>query len=296
MLNGVLRFTVSNVLQPGLVDDLVAQHLRVADLDRVFRFVVVIALRRKRELTGAAVLLAVVEVLVSQRERVSLPELKIESRAQVGPGARIGHRQAARRRIWHVSRVVDCVRIAGRARPVQDRGHDAVVLNVPTVEVEEERGFLTQSRTYVSVVLQRVIRGDLPRKGILRIEDVRVPVHKKLAVQLVRTRLGEDLDAAETKLVVLGGKGILIDTNLADGRLGRQLTGGKSVDVDLPTVGTRGWSCERRQFRRQLIWIVGERVEILVFDDQRIGIRARIEADGRCLIRHRHLLLLHFNG
>ena len=58
--------------------------------------------------------------------------------------------------------------------------------------------------------------------GFQRVEVRRVAVHHQLSVELIGARLGEDLDAAVAELVVLGGKRILIDANLADRGLRRE--------------------------------------------------------------------------
>ena len=53
---------------------------------------------------------------------------------------------------------------------------------------------------------------------------------------LVCPRFGKDLDPSVAELVVLCGEGILVNTNFPDGRLGGELSGGKTVNVDLAAV------------------------------------------------------------
>ena len=62
-------------------------------------------------------------------------------------------------------------------------------------------------------------------------------IEKELSVILIRAGLGEDFDSAVTQLVILRGKRILVDANLTNGRLGRKLPAGESVDVDLAAIG-----------------------------------------------------------
>src|ERR1700682_3513327 len=55
-----------------------------------------------------------------------------------------------------------------------------------------------------------------------RVENTVADVEERLAVELVRAGLGEDLDTAKTETVVFGGERIGIDADLADGFLGRK--------------------------------------------------------------------------
>src|SRR5580698_3878393 len=58
------------------------------------------------------------------------------------------------------------------------------------------------------------------------------------AVEVIRARLGENFDAPEPKLVELGREGVLVDADLSNGFLGRQLAAAETVDIDRAAVGT----------------------------------------------------------
>src|SRR5207248_11475838 len=82
---------------------------------------------------------------------------------------------------------------------------------------------------------------------ISRIEDAVAVVDGDGAAIPVRSGLGEDLDAAESEAVVLGGEGVLVDADLADRLLGRKLAAAEAVDIDLPAIGSGARSGERLQ-------------------------------------------------
>ena len=111
-------------------------------------------------------------------------------------------------------------------------------------------------------------------------------------MQRVGSGLGENLDAPVADLVELGGKRILIDANLADRRLGRQLPAGESVDVNLPAVRARRGAGQRGQFVRQLVGIVGQGIEVAAFEHDGVRVGAGLGAYRRpALVRDHHLLL-----
>jgi hypothetical protein len=66
-------------------------------------------------------------------------------------------------------------------------------------------------------------------------------------MELVAARLGENLDSAIAQLVILRREGILIDSYFSDRRLGRNLSAGESVYLDLPAVGASRGSGESLQ-------------------------------------------------
>ena len=100
-------------------------------------------------------------------------------------------------------------------------GYDGVdrrqVVDVAAFEVKEERGFLAQRTANIAVVLSRVVGGLGSGKRIGRVEGRVVADGEELPVVLVGTGLGEDFDAAVAKLVVFGGKRILVDADFANG-------------------------------------------------------------------------------
>ena len=98
---------------------------------------------------------------------------------------------------------------------------DAVVLDVSPVEVDEEGSLLAQRAAYVAVELQRMVGRLIERKGIGGVKDRSAGIHEDLAVQFVGARLGQYLDPAITRRVIVGGNGILVNNDGADRRLGR---------------------------------------------------------------------------
>src|SRR5579863_3245853 len=112
-------------------------------------------------------------------------------------------------------------------------------------------------------------------------------------MDLVGTWLGENFDAPIAQLVVVRGEWILIDSNFANGRLGRQLPARKSVNKDLSPIRTRSWTGERSQFVLQLVGIVGKRIEIFALDHDGAGIAFRTGAHTLRVRCHFDLLLVH---
>ena len=74
--------------------------------------------------------------------------------------------------------------------------------------------------------------------------------------------LGENLNAAVAKFVVFGRERVLVNADLANRRLRWKLTGGESVDIDLPAVGTGGWTGQRLQVRLQFVGIIGKGLKV----------------------------------
>jgi hypothetical protein len=115
-------------------------------------------------------------------------------------------------------------------------------------------------------------------------------------VQRIGSRLGKNLDSPVTDTVEFGGEGILVDANLADGRLGRQRPAGKSVNVNLPAVGTGRGSGQSRQFVGKLVGIVGESIQVRTLEDDGAGVAAGLHVDHGRLIGNRYALLLNLHG
>ena len=72
----------------------------------------------------------------------------------------------------------------------------------------------------------------MARVRIARIPCVAPEIVESCALQLVGSGFGEDLDPPETEFVVLGGKGILIDADFANGFFGRKLAADEAIDID----------------------------------------------------------------
>ena len=69
----------------------------------------------------------------------------------------------------------------------------------------------------------------------------------------VSAGLGEDFNTAIAQLVEFGGERVLVDTNLANRRLGWELSGGEAINVELPAVGSGRRTSQGLQIGEQLI-------------------------------------------
>jgi len=111
-------------------------------------------------------------------------------------------------------------------------------LLVPPLTAQEERSVFRDGAAYRPIELIAVVCGNRGRKRIAGIESLVVALDKGLPVQLVGSGLGKNFDAPIAQAVELRREGVLIDANLANRRLGRQLPAAEAVDVDLPAVGS----------------------------------------------------------
>ena len=239
-----------NVLETGIVDELSPVHLAIADLDPVLHLAGVVRLARQHErtTTQSAIVPCVLVVAIAGRQCLRGRQLVVDAGADVGAGLRVGHRQIAKRPRSFLHYAV--FRLArSRIGHVRHIGiDDAVVLDVPPVEIKEERCLLAQRTTHVTVVLQPVVRRLVQRKRIRRIKSRSTGIHKHLAVQLVCARLGQYLDPPITRLVILSREWILVDDDGANRRLGWQLPAGEPIDVDLAPARARSRTGQRSQF------------------------------------------------
>ena len=115
-------------------------------------------------------------------------------------------------------------------------------------------------------------------------------------MKFVGARLGEDFDPAIAQFVVFRGKRILIDPDLANGRLGRKLAGGKAVNVHLPAVRPRRRPGESFEIGLQLIRIVGQGFEFFARKHDGACIVGGIHVDRGRGVGDLDLLLLHRDG
>ena len=130
-------------------------------------------------------------------------------------------------------------------------------------------------------------------KGLRELKMPSLSLKPTLPRNLSRARLGENLDAAEAELVVLGGEGILIDADFADGFLGRKLAAAEAIDVDRAAVGSGAGPGERLQGVGEIVGIVGERGQIFAAQHERGGVVIGFHADrGGGLLGDGDLLLL----
>ncbi len=140
-----------------------------------------------------------------------------------------------------------------------------------------------------------MVRRLILHEGIGGVEDGSIGIHEQLTVQLVGAGLGQDLNPAVTRTVILGGEGILVDDDGADRRLGRQLSAGKAVDVDLAPAGTRSGTRQRGEFVRQFVRVVGKGVEVLARQHHGAHVVVWIHAYAWGIAGNLYLLLLHLN-
>ena len=198
----------------------------------------------------ALILQIVARVAIAERQRVVLAELIIDARADA---------QTVLRRFKDA---VEGRRRATWARAYVEGVDDGSVINVAVLNIQKEGRLLAQRAAERSAenLLQEwsLLRGI----RIARVPDVVAEIEVHVAMKLVGSRLGENLDAAVAELVEFGRKRILVDANLANGILGRQRAAGESVDVDLAAARSGGWAGQGLQIGLQIVGIVGERIQI----------------------------------
>ena len=110
---------------------------------------------------------------------------------------------------------------------------------------------------------------------------------------MIRARLGQYLDASVAELVEFRGEGILVDSYFPDGGFRRKLSSGKAVDVNLAAVGAGRRPGERIELILQLIWIVGECIQVFALDHDRTGVVVGAGVESGVLIGHGDLLLVY---
>src|SRR5271169_6760729 len=152
------------------------------------------------------------------------------------------------------------------------RAHNRIILDVAPLTVEEKRSLLAQRPADVSVEDLGVIARNFRHKGVPRVEGGVIAVYEHRAVILCETRPGGDFNPSVAKLVVFRRKWILVDAHFENGSLGRKLASGKSVNVNLASVGARRRTRQRLKIGSQLVGIIGKRFEIFSLDDQGAGI------------------------
>jgi hypothetical protein len=174
---------------------------------------------------------------------------------------------------------------------------DRAVIDLAPLEIQKEGGPLTERPAHRAAVLFQEEWRLFLRVGIPRVEDVIAEIEESLAVQLIRARFGEDLDAAITQLAELGRERVLIDAYFADRSLRRKLAAAEPVDINLAALGTGRRSGQRLQVRLQIVRVVRERLQIFSAQDQGRsiigGLRGHagpgIFLDGHLLRYRRHL-------
>ena len=112
-----------------------------------------------------------------------------------------------------------------------------------------------------------MIGGTAGGEGIAGVEGIVVALEIDLAMELVRTGLGENLSASVAETIVFGGEGILVDANFEDRRFRRQLAAAESINIDFAAVGSGGRASQCGEFVGQLVGIVRERAEVVALED-----------------------------
>ena len=107
----------------------------------------------------------------------------------------------------------------------------------------------------------------------------------------VGPRFGEDLDPAQAEFVELRRKGVLVDANLANRLLGRNLSRAESINVDLASPGAGRGSGQRLQIGLQVFGIIGQSREIIAAQDRGGGIVGGLQANRRPGVLFDHDLL-----
>src|SRR6266404_8648859 len=244
---------------------------------------IVRGLRGKAESPDAIIQFVFPLVLIAERDGVVGIELIVEARAETGAGARTGNR------VRKFDRV--------EARVQHRRIDDGKFVDVSAIEVDEEGRLFVDGAAEVSIVhlgiVPRLRRG--ARKWIARVQAGGIAVNHELAVEFVGTGLGKHFNSSEAEVIVFRGKWILIDANFTNGRFGWQLTARETVDINLSAVWSGGRPGERLPFFAQFVGIVGQRVEILAFENHRAGVAGAGNVELRPGVLHFDFFFLHGN-
>src|SRR5690349_21039705 len=131
------------------------------------------------------------------------------------------------------------------------------------LNIHEPGSARTQRATQVPAVFLQHKRGFLHRVWIARVPDTVAEIVKTRSLQLFRTRFRENFDPPKAEFVVLRSKWILIDPDFPDRFFARQLSTAEAVNENLASGGAGGWSCKRLEIGREILRVVGQRLEIV---------------------------------
>src|SRR5690242_7402269 len=137
------------------------------------------------------------------------------------------------------------------------------------LNIQEPGCARTQRATQVPAVFLQHKRGFLHRVWIARVPDTVAEIVKTRSLQLVSARLRENFDPAKAEFVVFRRKRILIDPDFPDRFLARQLASAEAVNENLVSGGAGGWSCKRLEIGREILGVVGQRLEIVPSEHNR---------------------------
>ena len=175
-------------------------------------------------------------------------------------------------------------------------GVDLHVVVVAVFSADVEGCVLAERPIHGAVELESIVGLNVWIEGTAGVEDFVVVLSEERAVELVSAGLGEDFNAAVADVIELGGEGILIDANFADGRFRRELAAGETVDVDLTAIGASSGAGECGEFAGEFVGVVGEGVEVCTLDDDGVRVTASFDVDGGGLIGDDDALLVGFDG
>src|SRR6185369_3417544 len=154
-------------------------------------------------------------------QRVLLVDLEVKARVSIA--IRVGRDERVVDDHWLQRHRIECGCIH----------YGISIADVSSEVSRERRSFRNYWTTQTAAVAALLIRRANTRKRIARVERFVGEVITETAVPLVGARLREDLDAAETRKLVLRRKRIVVDAYFADGFFRRYLTVGETVDFDL---------------------------------------------------------------
>ena len=144
-----------------------------------------------------------------------------------------------------------CVR--QRLRIDRDGVGDGTVVHHVALRIDGEGRFLRQRPAGVAFELIQQEGRLVGRIRVARIPEIVGEIPLRGAAILVGTGLGKDLDFAVAQLVVFGRKRVLVDANLADRFLRRELAAAEAVHEDGSAVGTGRRSGKRRKIGCQIV-------------------------------------------
>src|ERR1051326_1417152 len=161
---------------------------------------------------------------ITHRERVVFVQRKIQPRTEIVEFLGCDGSLADRQRI---------------ERSIQRGGaDDCGIVDVPAIEVEEERSTPGQWTTQIAFNSTALIRWTIRGKRITGIENCVTESKSCAAMKFAGARLGKNLNVAEADPFVFGRKRILINHDLANGLLiGQNRPGRKTTDKDLRAAG-----------------------------------------------------------
>src|ERR1035441_1597574 len=145
------------------------------------------------------------------KTRLHLQAPVVGGSREVHPGEALGQQ-----RLWVERHRIDDVSVVGHL----------------ALQVQGERRTLVHGAAQAAAQLLQMKRRLPGGVSVARVPNVVGEIVADRPAELVRARLGEDLDAAQAELVILRREGILIELDLTDGFLRWKLAAAESVDED----------------------------------------------------------------